>query len=219
MAEKKKKGPSQRQSEPKEDKKSQDLSPFRVVFVGTTLIVLGMVGFYTIPGLIAPDAGGNPFVNAFYCSVMTLTTVGFGDICPGNFSDPLGDLFLLVLPLSGLGFFCGPILTMASSWQSRVPGGVLSLGSLTLALGVSMLTVFEGMELKDAIHLSIMTGTTIGYGNIAPSSDLGRFFLAIYAMMICNVAASLLDQARFCLESFCRSPLPSKKAKLEGKEE
>ena len=37
-------------------------------------VVLGMVGFYTIPGLIAPDAGGNPFVNAFYCSVMTLTT-------------------------------------------------------------------------------------------------------------------------------------------------
>lgn len=36
--------------------------------------VLGMVSFYTIPGLIASDAGGNPFVNAFYCSVMTLTT-------------------------------------------------------------------------------------------------------------------------------------------------
>jgi hypothetical protein len=47
---------------------------------------------------------------------------------------------------------------MASSWQSRVPGGVLSLGSITLAFGVSMLTVFEGMTLKDAIHLSIMTG-------------------------------------------------------------
>jgi hypothetical protein len=37
MAEKKKKGQSQRQSEPKEDKKPQDLSPFRVVFVGATL--------------------------------------------------------------------------------------------------------------------------------------------------------------------------------------
>ena len=88
-----------------------------------------------------------------------LVSVGFGDICPGNYSDPLGDVFLFVLPLMGLGFFCGPILTMSSSWQSRVPGGVLSLGSLTLALGVSMLTVFEGMALKDAIHLSIMTGT------------------------------------------------------------
>ena len=40
------------------------------------------------------------------------------------------------------------------------------------------------------------------YGNIAPSSDLGRFFLAIYAMMICDVAAGLLDQGRIYLESF-----------------
>lgn len=218
MTEKKNKRPFQRQSEPEEDTMPQNLSPIRVLSVGTTLIVLGMVGFYTISGLIAPDAGGNPFVNAFYCSVMTLTTVGFGDICPGNFSDPLGDIFLLVLPLLGLGFFCGPILTMTSSWQSRVPGGVLSLGSLTLALGVSMLTVFEGMAFKDAIHLSIMTGTTIGYGNITPTSDLGRFFLAIYAIMICNVAAVILDQGRFYLESFCHYPPSSKKPKLEGKE-
>ena len=118
-----------------------------------------MIGFYTIPGLISPDAGGNPLVNAFYCSVMTLTTVGFGEICPGEFSNPLGDLFLMILPLLGLGFFSGPILTMASSWQTQFPGGVLSIGTLTLALGVSALTVLEGIEFKDAIHLTIHTGT------------------------------------------------------------
>ena len=90
-----------------------------------------------------------------YCS---LFSVGFGDICPGDFSDPWGDVFLLLLPLLGLGFFCGPMLTMTSTWQHRVPGGVGSLGSLVLAFGVSMFTIFEGMELKDAIHLSIHIG-------------------------------------------------------------
>eukprot|EP00531_Pseudo-nitzschia_arenysensis_P013252 CAMPEP_0116156346 /NCGR_PEP_ID=MMETSP0329-20121206/22784_1 /TAXON_ID=697910 /ORGANISM="Pseudo-nitzschia arenysensis, Strain B593" /LENGTH=195 /DNA_ID=CAMNT_0003653425 /DNA_START=16 /DNA_END=600 /DNA_ORIENTATION=+ len=183
MAEKKDEGLSPASpSEPENDEMLGDLSPVRVAVVGTSLIVLGMIGFYTIPGLIAPDAGGSPLVNAFYCAVMTLTTVGFGDICPGDFSDPLGDLFLLVLPILGLGFFCGPILTLASSWQKRIPGGAVSLGSVTLALGVSALTVFEGLELKDAIHLSIITGTTIGYGNIVPSSDFGRIFVAIYAI-------------------------------------
>ena len=73
----------------------------------------------------------------------------------------MGDIFLLVLPLSGLGFFCGPILTMASLWQSRVAGGSLSLGSMALLLGVSLLTVFEGMSLKDAVHLSIITGGSV----------------------------------------------------------
>ena len=45
MAEKKKKEPSQRQSETKEDQKSQDLSPFRVVFVGATLSECSTHGF------------------------------------------------------------------------------------------------------------------------------------------------------------------------------
>ncbi len=192
---------------------------------------------------------------------------------------------MLVLPLLGLGFFCGPILTMASEWQKRIPGGAVSVGSVTLAFGVSALTVFEGMEFKEAVHLSIHTGRSEqryyygsclclrrklliisssvnipfdiryhnrvrkrqiclscvslvvsyfffffstkltrllfqcppSYGNIVPNSDLGRIFVAIYAIMVCNVAAGLLDQGRFYLESFCRRPVPAKE--LKGKQE
>ena len=50
------------------------LSPDRVVLLGFGLILLGMLGFYLIPGLIAADAGGSHLNNAFYCSVITLTT-------------------------------------------------------------------------------------------------------------------------------------------------
>ena len=50
------------------------LSPDRVVLLGFGLILLGMLGFYLIPGLIATDAGGSHLNNAFYCSVITLTT-------------------------------------------------------------------------------------------------------------------------------------------------
>ena len=178
-----------------------------------------MIGFYTIPGLISSDAGGTPLVNAFYCSVMTLTTVGFGEICPGDFSNPIGDLFLVVLPLLGLGFFSGPILTMASLWQRQVPGGAISIGTLILAVGVSALTVLEEIEFKDAIHMTIHTGTTIGYGNIVPRTDSGRIFVAIYAIMVCNVVAGVLDQGRVYLESFCRYPTPSKSQKLEAKQD
>lgn len=198
----------------------EGLSPIRVAAVGSALVLLGTIGFYTIPGLISSDAGGTPLINAFYCSVMTLTTVGFGEICPGDFSNPIGDLFLIVLPLLGLGFFSGPILTMASLWQRQVPGGLLSIGSLIFVTGVSALTVLEGIELKDAIHLTIHTGTTIGYGNIVPRTDSGRIFVAIYAIMVCNVAAGVLDLGRVYLESFCRYPTPSKPApKVEAKQD
>lgn len=70
----------------------------------------------------------------------------------------MGGIFLTILPLLGLGFFCGPILSLASSWKSQVPGGVLSLAMLTLAFGVSMLTTVEEMSFAEAVQLSVITG-------------------------------------------------------------
>lgn len=194
-------------------KNESKLSPDLVALLGASLIVLGMIGFHIIPGLIIDDAGGSRVINSFYCSVMTLTTVGFGDICPGE-TDFLGRIFLTILPILGLGFFCGPLLDLAASWQDQVPGGLLALGSFTLALGVSMLIVLEGMSYSEAIHLCVITGTTIGYGDVTPSSDLGRFSLALYVIMVCNVMGSLLDVGRRLLEPLCRrADLPRKKLK------
>ena len=91
--------------------------------------------------------------DAFDC----LPCSGFGDICPGE-PDLEGQIFLTILPLLGLGFFCGPILSMGSSWSGQVPGGLLSLAFLTLSLGISALTTFEGLSVYEAIHLSVITG-------------------------------------------------------------
>jgi hypothetical protein len=43
------------------------LSPDRVIVLGTGLILLGMAGFYMIPGLIKEDAEGSRAIAAFYC--------------------------------------------------------------------------------------------------------------------------------------------------------
>lgn len=53
---------------------STKLSPDRVVFLGLSLIMFGMAGFYFLPGMIVDDAGGSKLNNSFYCSVITLTT-------------------------------------------------------------------------------------------------------------------------------------------------
>ena len=50
------------------------LSSARVISLGLGLVLLGMVGFYEIDGLIVEDAGGSKLINAFYCTVITLTT-------------------------------------------------------------------------------------------------------------------------------------------------
>jgi hypothetical protein len=178
------------------------LDPDRVIFLGVALILFGMTGFYLLPGMIAHDASGSKIVNAFYCSVITLTTVGFGDICPVH-PGVLGRMFCSLLAFGGIGFFVGPILNLASSWKDRVPGGLTLLGSLTLSLGVVIFTTIEGMSLSEAVELSVVTGTTIGYGNLIPSTNLGKIATALYAILVCNVIGVLLQPGRTYLEKFC----------------
>ena len=88
---------------------------------------------------------------------LLLVEFRFGDICPGE-TDVVGRIFLTILPLFGLGFFCGPIMDLASSWQNMVPGGALSVGTLTLMMGVSMLTTVEELSYSEAVHLCVITG-------------------------------------------------------------
>jgi hypothetical protein len=42
--------------------------------LGASLLTIGTLGFYCIPGMILDGAAGSHLVNAFYCAAMTLTT-------------------------------------------------------------------------------------------------------------------------------------------------
>ena len=120
---------------------NNDLSLIRLSAVGFLLVSLGTFGYYSIDGLIDDSEGGSHLVNSFYCSVITLTTVGYGDICPGDKMDDLGRLFVVGLSFGGLGMFCGPIMDAASSWSSRIPGGAnLSCCLCTLLWDASVRT-------------------------------------------------------------------------------
>ena len=62
----------------------EDLSTMRVALVGASLLTVGTVGFYHIPGLIRKHdidhdhhdhpSANNRWIDAFYCATMTLTT-------------------------------------------------------------------------------------------------------------------------------------------------
>jgi hypothetical protein len=47
-------------------------------------------------------------------------------------------------------------------------------------------------------------GTTIGYGNLTPSTNLGKVGVSLYAILACNVLGGLLEPARSYFESFCQ---------------
>ncbi|CAB9510961.1 Ion channel [Seminavis robusta] len=188
------------------------VSTARVVALGVTLVCVGALGFHHIPGMIAEDAGGTKWVNAVYCSIMTLTTVGFGDICPGDISGA-GRTFIVILSFSGLGMFCGPIMDLAASWKHNLPmEGAVVLLSSTVATGIFLFSyLLEEMSESEAAYFSIITGTTIGYGDISPKSDAGKLAVALYALLAVNAVASLLEPAKDVLIEFCMVPPETRK--------
>lgn len=175
----------------------------RLVILGGLLIAIGAIGFHELPGMISPDAEGNHLVNAVYCSVMTLTTVGYGDICPSEDMTHEGRLFIILISFFGLGIFCGPVMDFAASWPKLIPGGVIGVAITTLGLGVALFTKLEGMSHVEAVYFCFITGTTIGYGDIGPKTDEGKIATALYAVLIINVVGAMLEPARNLLSRFC----------------
>eukprot|EP00804_Cyclotella_cryptica_P020867 CCRYP_011457-RB/>CCRYP_011457-RB protein AED:0.27 eAED:0.27 QI:51/0/0.5/1/0/0.5/2/0/159 len=155
------------------------LSSSRLLTVAATLMGVGTVGFYNIDGMMAHDAKGHRWINAFYCCVITLTTVGYGDICPSDKLSHLGQIFIISLSFCGLGMFCGPIMDFSSSWKTRIPGGVIGPGLCALGVGILLFTQIEEMSVANAAYLAVITGTTVGYGDLRPATDVGRLATAL----------------------------------------
>ena len=62
----------------------------------------------------------------------------------------------------------------------------VSLGLLTviaIASGTAFYSLFEGLRVVDALNLSVVTLTTVGYGDFAPQTDLGKLFTAVYVLL------------------------------------
>lgn len=106
-------------------------------------------------------------------------SVGYGDICPSNKLSNLGRLFIVSLSFCGLGFFCGPIMDFASAWTKRIPGGAIGPGLCALAMGMLLFMQIEEMSAFNAIYLTIITGTTVGYGDLGPITEMGRLSTAL----------------------------------------
>jgi hypothetical protein len=62
--------------------------------------------------------------------------------------------------------------------------------------------------MDDSSHGSILfglfKGTTIGYGNLTPATNLGKVGVSLYAILACNVMGGLLVPARTYFEFFCQ---------------
>lgn len=68
-------------------------------------------------------------------------------------------------------------------WKKEETRALLFMISITLLSGTIFYSTVEKFSVIDSLYFSFMTLTTIGYGNYAPATTLGKIFTMIYVMV------------------------------------
>lgn len=157
----------------------------------------------------------HPVVDALYFCIVTMCTIGYGDIAPLT---PATKGFACVFVLVGFGFIdillSGVVNYVLDLQENMILTGIemdkvkegfsasnyivdvakgrmrirlkvgLALGVVVLSIGIGAMILFflEGLGWLDAFYLSVMSVTTVGYGDKAFKTLPGRFFAAIWLL-------------------------------------
>ncbi|ESQ55595.1 hypothetical protein EUTSA_v10025197mg [Eutrema salsugineum] len=156
----------------------------------------------------------HPVVDGLYFCIVTMCTIGYGDITPNS---AVTKLFSIMFVLVGFGFIDILLSGMVSyvldlqesymldsakrrdepdkrrSYIIDVKKGrmrirlkvALALGVVVLciALGVGIMHFIEEIDWLDSFYLSVMSVTTVGYGDRAFKTLPGRLFAAIWLLV------------------------------------
>ena len=81
---------------------------------------------------------------------------------------------------------------------------ILAISTLILlfVIGIAFYTRVEGWRSVDAFYFTGVTITTIGYGDIAPKTDIGKIFTVFFALM--GVSLTLFILATLAEHYFSR---------------
>ncbi|KAL7129737.1 hypothetical protein ABFS83_13G088600 [Erythranthe nasuta] len=155
----------------------------------------------------------HPVVDALYFCIVTMCTIGYGDITPDS---TVTKLFSITFVLVGFGFvdilLSGMVSYMLDLQESYLlktikgksahdPGSyiidvkkgrmrirmkvALALGVVVLCIGVGVAVMHfvERLDWLDSFYLSVMSVTTVGYGDRAFNSMTGRIFASIWLLV------------------------------------
>lgn len=115
---------------------------------------------------------------ALYFALVTVSTVGFGDVAPVT---PTGRALVAVLVLVS-ALTASATLGMVFARVAPPPARALQL-LFALAVGAtSVLVAAEQLTVADALYMVATTLTTVGYGDVVPRSVAGRATVAVLAV-------------------------------------
>lgn len=192
----------------------------RFWLVGTLLLaylVAGTAAFYLTMDHMSGDRSSSRALDALYFCVVTMTTVGYGDIVP---SSDVAKLLACAFAFAGVALV-GTFLSKAADYlvekqealvfravhlnRADDPKSSLrdmeankvryklytstALLAVALVSGTAFLVKVEGMRPVDALYCVCATVTTLGYGDRSFSSAAGRAFAAAWITVSTLVVA------------------------------
>ena len=179
-------------------------------------LLAGTAAFYLAMDDMSGHRSGNLALDALYFCVVTMTTVGYGDIVP---SSDVAKLLACVFAFAGVALV-GAFLSKAADYlvekQEALVFRAVHLNhaddpkslrdmeankvryklytatgflAVVLASGMAFLMKVKGMRLVDAFYCVCATVTTLGYGDRSFSSTAGRAFAAAWITVSTLVVA------------------------------
>lgn len=70
---------------------------------------------------------------------------------------------------------------------------VLFSGLMLLLSGTIAMNRIEGWSVLDSFYFSVIALTTVGFGDLAPQTDLGKLFTALYVLGGIGVIVALIN--------------------------
>ena len=181
---------------------SSSAKPMKVIQVGAGLLAVSTALLMRVEG--------QTWVDALYLSTMTVTTVGYGDLCP---TTGFGKIVCSCLALLGIGYF-GIVVEVFHQIRKESEGkmlanlgvtGTLGMLTSTICLGVLLCWYLQdkglplvkqgdgGTSVMNAAYWSIVTSTSIGYGDLYPATDNGKLAVSAFALWSMGAVAAVTD--------------------------
>ena len=181
-----------------------DYSLWECFLLTLMLLIIGAAVLVKVEGWLILDS--------LYFTLVLLTTVGYGDMAPIS---PEGKLFASLFALSG-GVIIGLALGVVGSelvdseienlmeGGSKQKSGVEKLGqkcwsTLRIIVPISaplIICYLENWQWYDGIYYTVISGTTVGLGDLVPTTKFGEIAAIAFIPFAVAAMAHILDECK-----------------------
>jgi len=83
--------------------------------------------------------------------------------------------------------------TLVSFWKDPEYRDLLATTLIVLAMGTAVYHYLEGWSWLDSAYFSVITLTTVGYGDFSPQTDGGKAFTILYIVIGVGIILSFIN--------------------------